>query len=215
MGMATLTRKPTSERREEIVQAVLRIIGERGLTSLSTSSLAEEVGVTTGALFRHFSSREEILAEVVRHALARIEETFPAPSLPPLERLRQLAISRVRLLSDNPGLSWLLRTEQAYLELPEASVELLRGVVKRSRRFLLDALREGAQRGEVRDDIEPELLLVPIMGTIHALAGSPGLQRHATRDNQPDRIFSALLQMLAPPRPTTGQKHRHRQGDKR
>jgi len=213
--MATLTRKPSSERREEIVLAVLRIIGERGLTSLSTSSLAEEVGVTTGALFRHFHSREEILAEVVRHALARIEETFPGDSLPPLERLRQLAINRVRLLSEGPGLSWLLRSEQAYLELPEASVELLRDAVKRSRRFLLDALREGAQRGEIRDDIEPELLLVPILGTIHALAGSPGLQRHSARDHQPDRIFSALLQMLAPSQPTTGRKHRRRQGDNR
>ncbi|MCZ7607931.1 MAG: TetR/AcrR family transcriptional regulator [Planctomycetota bacterium] len=213
--MATLTRKPSSERREEIVLAVLRIIGERGLTSLSTSSLAEEVGVTTGALFRHFHSREEILAEVVRHALARIEETFPGDSLPPLERLRQLAINRVRLLSENPGLSWLLRSEQAYLELPEASVELLRDAVKRSRRFLLDALREGAQRGEIRDDIEPELLLVPILGTIHALAGSPGLQRHSARDHQPDRIISALLQMLAPSQPTTGRKHRRRQGDNR
>lgn len=213
--MATLTRKPSSERREEIVLAVLRIIGERGLTSLSTSSLAEEVGVTTGALFRHFHSREEILAEVVRHALARIEETFPEDSLPPLERLRQLAINRVRLLSENPGLSWLLRSEQAYLELPEASVELLRDAVKRSRRFLLDALREGAQRGEIRDDIEPELLLVPILGTIHALAGSPGLQRHSARDHQPDRIISALLQMLAPSQPSTGRKHRRRQGDNR
>lgn len=213
--MATLTRKPSSERREEIVLAVLRIIGERGLTSLSTSSLAEEVGVTTGALFRHFHSREEILAEVVRHALARIEETFPGDSLPPLERLRQLAINRVRLLSENPGLSWLLRSEQAYLELPEASVELLRDAVKRSRRFLLDALREGAEQGEIRDDIEPELLLVPILGTIHALAGSPGLQRHSARDHQPDRIISALLQMLAPSQPTTGRKHRRRQGDNR
>lgn len=213
--MATLTRKPSSERREEIVLAVLRIIGERGLTSLSTSSLAEEVGVTTGALFRHFHSREEILAEVVRHALARIEETFPEDSLPPLERLRQLAINRVRLLSENPGLSWLLRSEQAYLELPEASVELLRDAVKRSRRFLLDALREGAEQGEIRDDIEPELLLVPILGTIHALAGSPGLQRHSARDHQPDRIISALLQMLAPSQPSTGRKHRRRQGDNR
>jgi AcrR family transcriptional regulator len=213
--MATLTRKPTTERREEIVLAVLRIIGERGLTSLSTSSLAEEVGFSTGALFRHFDSREEILAEVVRHALARIEETFPDASLPPLQRLKELAVNRVRLLSENPGLGWLLRSDQAYLELPEASVELLRGAVKRSRRFLLDALREGAERGEIRDDIEPELLLVPILGTIHALAGSPGLQRHAARDHQPDRIFSALLQMLAPSRPITGRKHRQRQGDKR
>ena len=61
--MSTTTRKPAAVRREEIARAVLRIIGERGLTSLTTSNLAAEVGLTTGALYRHFASREEILRE--------------------------------------------------------------------------------------------------------------------------------------------------------
>ena len=66
-------RKPAAERRQEITLAVLRIIGERGLTSLTTATLAEEVGVTTGALFRHFASFDEILRETVRHGIRRME----------------------------------------------------------------------------------------------------------------------------------------------
>ena len=94
--------------------------------------------------------------------------------------------------------AWLLRSEQAYLTLPEESTALLRDVVKRSRRFLLEAIRDGAARGDIRDDIEPEVLLVPILGTVHALVGMPGVHRAAARRPDTDRILEALLQMLAP-----------------
>jgi AcrR family transcriptional regulator len=195
--MATQTRKPTVQRREEIVQAVLRIIGERGLTALSTSTLAEEVGLTTGALFRHFATREAMLEAAADYALARIDETFPDATLPPRERLLQLAHNRVRLLGANPGLAWLLRSEQAYLTLPADSVNELRALVRRSRRFLLEALRDGISQGEFRRDLEPEEMLVPVMGTIHALIGMPGAHR-SRRQPDTERILNGLLTMLAP-----------------
>ncbi len=191
-------RKPTAERRQEITLAVLRIIGERGLTSLTTATLAEEVGVTTGALFRHFASFDEILRETVRHGIRKMEETFPDESLSPLERLMELARNRVKLLRSDPGLAWLLRSEQAYLTLPDEAAESLRALVKRSRRYLLDAIREGRSQGIIRGDIEPEVLLVPVMGTIHALAGMPGVHHLAPRTNARKReaVLSALERMI-------------------
>lgn len=202
--MATMTRKPSAERREEIARAVLRIVGERGLTSLTTTRIAEEVGVTSGALFRHFASLDEILEETVRHAVARVEGTFPDPALPPLERLLELARRRIRLLREEPGLAWLLRSEQVYLTLPPDAVEPLRTLAVRSRRFLLAALREGAARGEVRHDLEPELLLVPVIGTIHTLIGMQGIHRTGAMSGpRTEKVLEALAHMLAPPLPAT------------
>lgn len=198
--MGARVRKPAVKRRQEIVLAVLRIIGERGLTSLSTATLASEVGVTTGALFRHFASFEEILRETVRHGIERMEETFPDPALPALERLMALARNRVAILRSDPGLAWLLRSEQAYLMLPEDSVTSLRELVARSQRYVLAAIREGMTEGSLRDDIPPELLIVPVLGTIHALAGMPGVHRHATRTDMAkrDAVLSALRRMISP-----------------
>jgi AcrR family transcriptional regulator len=208
--MKRRVRKPGAERRKEIARAVLRIIGERGLTSLTTTTLAEEVGVTSGALFRHFASRDEMLEEAVQYALAKIEATFPDESLPPVERLLELARNRVHLLGSDPGIAWLLRSEQAYLTLPARAVEPLRDLVKRSTRFLLDALREGASQGSIRSDIEPEVLLVPVVGTIHALIGLAGIHKPTTRGRQVSsaRVLSGLERLLAPPE--RGHGHRPR-----
>jgi len=199
--MKSTVRKPAADRREEIARAVLRIIGERGLTSLTTASLAAEVGVTTGALFRHFASLDEILSETVRYGVAKIENTFPDPALPPIDRILALARNRVRILGADPGLGWLLRSDQAYLTLPEDAVRRLRDVVRRTRQCLLRALREGAAAGSIRSDIEPEVLLVPVLGTIHAVIGMPGVHRQVPRGRQrnPERVLLALARLLAPP----------------
>lgn len=197
--MSTQTRKPRTQRRAEIVKAALRIIGERGLTSFTTAAVAEEVGVTTGALFRHFDSLDAVLQGAVDHAIERIDATFPDAGLPPRERVLELARGRIELFGADPGLSWLLRSDQAYLVLPGESVAGLRAVVRRSKRFLLKAIREGAEAGDFRGDIEPKILLVPVMGTIHALAGMPGIHRKSARRPDTGRVLGALLKMLAPP----------------
>lgn len=199
--MKATTRKPSAERREQICRAVLRIIGEQGLTSFTTTALAEEVGVTSGALFRHFTSRDDILRETVRHGVERIEATFPDPALPPLERLLRLARNRIRLLGSDPGLAWLLRAEQARLTLPKEAVNRLVDVVERSKAFILTALTEGAAQGSIRTDIEPEILMVVFMGTVHAVIGMQGIHRPATGDlgERPERVLEALVRLLGPP----------------
>lgn len=203
--MKPILRKSTVERREEIARAVLRIIGERGLTTLTTATLAAEVGVTGGALYRHFASLDEILIETVRFGVEKIEATFPGAGLPALDRLLGLAENRVRLLRGDRGLAWLLRSDQAYLVLPARAVRSLREVVARSRRFLLAALVEAADAGSIRRDIEPEVLLVMVLGTIHALVGAadPHPFHRGRKPPRPDRVVAGLARLLQPP--TTAQ----------
>jgi AcrR family transcriptional regulator len=194
--VATTTRKPGAERRAEIAKAVLRIVGEHGLTELTTAAVAGEIGVSSGALFRHVASRDEMLEEAVRHGEERIEATFPDPSLPPLDRLLGLARNRVRLFTEEPGLAWLLLSEQAFLTMPARAVHRLRGLAERSGRYLLDAIREGVEKGAVRDDVEPEALVVIVKGAIHALAPMRGVHRGAAR--AADRVLDALRLLLSP-----------------
>jgi AcrR family transcriptional regulator len=199
--MKTRARRPGSERRPQIAAAALRLIGERGLAALTSATLAAEVGLTSGALFRHFPSLDRILEEAVESATKRLAATFPAGSLPPRERLFALLRSRVELLGTDPGLAWLLRSDQAYFALPPAAVARLRELVERSRAFLLAALREGAAAGTIRSDVEPEALLVMVTGTVHALVGLQGVHRGAAPSDldRSVRVLEALETLLSPP----------------
>jgi len=209
--VSTRTRKPGAVRRDEIAEAALRLAGERGLSAVTIAALAAEVGLTSGALFRHFASRDEILEAAVERAAARIEATVPPPGRPPLERILDLARARVALLSAEPDLAWLLTSDQAHVSLPERAGARLRALVRRTRAALLDALRAGAADGSVRRDVEPEHLLVTVVGTIHAPIGAPGVRRGATGSSRAAAgpVLAGLARLLAPtsehphPKPTS------------
>lgn len=206
--MKTTVRKRGEERREEILGAVCRIIGERGLTSLTTTTLAAEVGVTTGALFRHFVSRDDILDGAVAHALEKIAGTYPDETLPPRQRILELARNRIELFRAEPGIAWLLRSEEAALSLPAETVARLREQVERSARYILAALREGVDAGTIRDDIPPEHLRVVVMGTVHALAGMPGVHRAARKRSalDPTPVLATLETLITPTGRTTARR---------
>ena len=198
--MTKQIRKSGDQRRIEIAEAVLHIIGERGLSALTTAAVAEEVGVTPGALFRHFASRDEMLAAAAMHALQKIGDTFPGDQLPPLERAIGLARNRAALLRKEPGIAWLLKSDQAHLVLPQDAAQQLQNMSRRSKMFLKKAVIEGMKDGSIRDDVEPEVIVVTVMGIIHALTGISKIHTSANQSMKPDpeMIFSGLKKLLAP-----------------
>ena len=199
--METATRRrPSAQRRPEIAKAALRIIGEHGRGALTTANLAAELGLSSGALFRHFASLDDVLREAVRVALIEIAVTFPDHSLPPLERLLALAGNRMRLIAADRGLGWLLRSDEPQLTLPDDASALLRSLAKSSQRFLLTALREGAEDGSIRRDVDPEILLLTVTGTVHAWVGMPGIHQRTRGAHARDvtAVLSALALLLAP-----------------
>ena len=210
--MPTTARKPSAVRRREIAEAALRVIGEQGATSLTAARLAGEVGLSAGALFRHFASVDEILCAAVDLAIEKVDATFPSEEVPALERLRTLALRRIERIGGTPGLAWLLLSDQVYLCVPEVAVERLRELVKRSRAYLLAALREGVAAGQLRADLPPETMLPIFTGTVHSLivarGGQAGVGQGATTAST-NQVVDALFALLATsPPPPTGQEPR-------
>ncbi|MFI9508923.1 TetR/AcrR family transcriptional regulator [Nocardia sp. NPDC052566] len=54
------------ERREQILDAALRIIAERGYLATSVAELAEAVGLSQSGLLHYFGSKEELFVAVLR-----------------------------------------------------------------------------------------------------------------------------------------------------
>ncbi len=61
--------KPGKSSREALLEATVRIVGERGLSGLTTRIVAETAGVTHGLVRHYFGSRDELVREAFRHAV--------------------------------------------------------------------------------------------------------------------------------------------------
>jgi AcrR family transcriptional regulator len=194
--MAEHSRRSSKERQTELTDAALHIIATRGIAALNTRTLAEEVGLSTGAIFRHFASLDALLDAVVTRVESVLEATYPPRDLPAGERLERFVEARSTSVGNQVGMLRLVISEQFLLALPEGGSERLARCVQRTREFVLHCLRQGQATGEFRTDIDASALAVVVMGTVQMLAVETSRPRHLPAEA--GHVRAGLLALLQP-----------------
>lgn len=152
-------RKPKGEghaRRAEILAAAERIFVEQGYEGATIRKIADEVGLSSTALYMHFSEKSEILLEICRQAFEALLEanrTIVAEAAAPEERLRRMMQAYVDFGFANPNayrLVYMTRPielrDAAQTAARELGVELFRSFEQ----VVEDAQAAGRLRGETR-----------------------------------------------------------------
>jgi AcrR family transcriptional regulator len=142
----------------------------------SLDDIAKQSGVGPGTLYRHFSTREELLEAVYRtevEKLAQAERKF-ADTLPPIEALRAWMLLFVDHIAAKqiiaPALNALLGDPKKVFEASHAQIwQAIRALVKRA-----------IKSGDIRKDLDAIDLLRALIGFSH-VATSPDWQASARR----------------------------------
>jgi AcrR family transcriptional regulator len=90
--------------REACVQAAHAVISEQGLEGLSLRDVARRLGVSHQAPYRHYPSRDHLLAEVIRRCFQRFAAALKARprGLDPMAAMRSLGQSYLRYALEHP-----------------------------------------------------------------------------------------------------------------
>ena len=92
--------------RRVLIDAALQSAEEGGAAAVSVREAARRAGVSPGAPFRHFASREALLAAVAEEAQRRlgaeVERTLAEAPADPLQRFRAVGIAYLRWATRNP-----------------------------------------------------------------------------------------------------------------
>ncbi len=152
------SRKSSADRQADIVGAALELLGRVPVRDLTTRLVAAEVGVSQPALFRHFASRDALLAAVVLHARRALlrEMTAALEGRDSLEGLEQVVGTLFRFVETNPGLPRLLFFDASEDQPAEAHAPL-RDLVAAQRAFVSDLVERGQQNGEIPARLPAEL----------------------------------------------------------
>ena len=112
-------------RREQILQAAAQLFAERGSRAVGMDDVGAAVGVTGPAIYRHFASKDAMLAEMLvrisEFLLAGGRERVAAAGADPAAQLRALIAFHVDFALDNPALITVQDRDLASLPDPEAA----------------------------------------------------------------------------------------------
>ncbi len=185
-----------SARQSEILDRTLELVREAGLGGLTTKKIAERVGFSEAALYRHFPTKQALILGL----MDRLEEMLVRPAreiaadgdLPIVQRLEKILLGHVRLIREQNSLPILLLAEASASDDPEL-LGRMRSIFHGYVSILEGLLREGQAREEIHDVVEADCLALALLGAPAALAIRHRLLPDARAE---DRFENTLLPFL-------------------
>ena len=162
---------PADERRAVTVEAVIALAGKQNPSDITTAAIAQQMGLTQGALFRHFPSKDAILLAVMEwvaeRLLGRVDKAIEsAPS--PLAALEAAFMAHIDFVVKHPGVPRMLFGELQHADVSPAKLmvrTMIRGYSSRLQRLIED----GKAQGELAADLDVEAATTLFIGSIQGL----------------------------------------------
>ncbi|MEQ8516903.1 MAG: TetR/AcrR family transcriptional regulator [Chromatocurvus sp.] len=157
----TSTRERLERREQDILRAATELFATAGFHSTSTRRIAAQAGVSEGTVFHYFGSKYELMLAILDRFYTRRlctgAERILDDVMDTRERLQELASHHVRALAADQAL--MLRLLQVYIgidmqQLDPAGQSPIRSLNRQYVAYLDRILREGIERGEIRESTD-------------------------------------------------------------
>jgi len=190
-----MARQSTLVRQHQIIEATRILITTRGMESVTIDAIAEEVGLTEGAIYRHFTSKHQILSllidDIEENLLSTIRDATEegASALSNLECILEAHLNDVEgrkaasfiVITEAMGFDGIGLSPRVALMLTHY-LEFIRGVIK-----------NGIQDGSIRSDVGVDAAATAFLGLIQSTATLWALNSYSTplaeRRDQMWRIY--------------------------
>lgn len=162
---------PAEERRAATVEAVVELAAEQNPSDITTAAIAQRMGLTQGALFRHFPTKEAILESVMAWVADRLLDRVDKATqgvASPLAALEAMFTAHIGFVSQHPGVPRMLfgELQRAGDTVPKRMVETL---LHRYGERLRDWLEAGKAQGELDPELDVDAAVVSFIGTVQGL----------------------------------------------
>ena len=147
-------------RRDELLELAATMFAERGLRATTVRDIADSAGILSGSLYHHFSSKEEMVDELLRGFLDWLFDRYQqivATEPNPLERLRGLFMASFEAIEDLHAQVVIYQDEAKRLSSQER-FSYVEERNKEQRKMWVDVLNQGIEEGYFRPDIDVDLV---------------------------------------------------------
>jgi len=156
------------DRREQIIDAAMRVFAQKGFSRATNRDVAREAGITAGLIYYYFESKEALLKTLLeeRSPLQLTTQVTPQMLQQPPEVFFRMLVGRVLAIVEGEQFVAMLRVLlPEVLHNPEMA-PFLSGFLQRVLGFLGNYLRAQIALGTLRPDINLDVVSQMLMGTL-------------------------------------------------
>lgn len=178
---------PADERRAATVEAVIELAAEQNPAEITTTAIADRMGLTQGALFRHFPTKDAILEAamswVSERLMARVDRAAQ-DATSPLAALEAMFLAHIDFVAKHPGVPRMLFGELQRFGKTLAKT-MAQTLIQQYGGRLRRLLEDGKAVGELDPNLDIDAAAVLFIGMIQGLvmqsliAGKVGQIRRA------------------------------------
>ncbi|MCV7031543.1 TetR/AcrR family transcriptional regulator [Mycobacterium sherrisii] len=181
--------------RRKILNAAIGVFGEVGYSAAGWGTIIERTGMTKGALYHHFDSKESLASAIIEEGAETILRGFRnvcGGASPGLENLVHGTFTIVGVLSSDDTaraaeqLSWTLRGFN------EAAGKFCKALIG----LLATEAARAMSEGDLRTDLDPEAVSESVVGALFGTRALADAIAGQTADAGPGRDDAADLERL-------------------
>lgn len=166
----TRGRQKNNERREEILQIAATLFAEKGFESTTTREIGDAAGILSGSLYHHFSTKEDMLHELLKRFLLRLvpgynEIARSGKNVP--DTLHDMIGFGLQASLDSSNILTILVHERKFLARNE-TFQYIDKSWQEVNKIWHGVLQRGVQENLFRNDMDLKLVLKMIMDLINA-----------------------------------------------
>jgi AcrR family transcriptional regulator len=200
------TPKVVEDRREQIIDAAMRVFAQRGFARATNRDVAREAGITTGLIYYYFKSKEDLLRAALeeRSPVQVMTQITPEMLEQPPDVLLPLLVMRVLNLVEGEQFVSMIRVLlpgmlHGATEVAPIALSLFQRVIA----FLSNYLKVQATKGRVRADLDvdaaSQVIASSMVGIVmrRQIMQDPGVLQY-THEEIVQAILGTLLQGIKP-----------------
>ncbi|MHB1092839.1 TetR/AcrR family transcriptional regulator [Thiobacillus sp.] len=192
------------ERREEIIRVTLDLAARQGVDDVTTQDMAQAMGVSQGAVFRHFLSKDAIWLAVmqwVRDRMTGILGRAAEQGRDPLDALQGMFFAHVDFIASHPAIPRVLASEHLHgrsAALRRLVTEIMLGYETKIASLLADAKAQGLARADLDLHAAATLYIGMIQGLVVQTSILRGQRTLTARTlaGEAARIFPVYMQAI-------------------
>jgi AcrR family transcriptional regulator len=159
--------KEISERQKEIIEVAGKLLSNSGVSGLTTKKLAQEMGFSEAAIYRHFENKEAIIVGLLEFLKADMDQRLAAAikeNNTPESKFKAIFKSQFDFFSDNPHFVVAVFSD-GLLEASEKINQAILHLMQTKISYLMPVILDGQQKGIFTQSITSEELVHIIIGS--------------------------------------------------